>query len=39
MERPPVHLLRVFPDEKMKMVPVEGEAVKAKEPAMKGLFD
>jgi putative SOS response-associated peptidase YedK len=32
-ERPPVHLLRVFPDEKMRMTPVDGET-----PA-KGLFD
>jgi putative SOS response-associated peptidase YedK len=39
--RLPVHLLRVFPDEKMKMMPVEGEApkIKEKEAAMKGLFD
>jgi len=32
-ERPPVHLLRVFPDDKMQMKPVEGQM-----PA-KGLFD
>jgi putative SOS response-associated peptidase YedK len=37
--RPPVHLLRVYPDEKMKMMPVGGEAVKSKEAAVKGLFD
>jgi putative SOS response-associated peptidase YedK len=42
--RAPVHLLRVFPDEKMKMMPVVGEAVaavkaKLKEPGMKSLFD
>jgi hypothetical protein len=37
-QRPPVHLLRVYPDEKVKMMPVEGEAATAKEPAMKGLF-
>lgn len=33
-ERPPVHLLRVFPDTAMKMKPVEGEI----KPAQKGLF-
>jgi len=33
-ERPPVHLLRVFPDTAMKMQPVEGEI----KPAQKGLF-
>jgi putative SOS response-associated peptidase YedK len=33
-ERPPVHLLRVFPDTEMKMKPVEGEI----KPAQKGLF-
>jgi putative SOS response-associated peptidase YedK len=43
-ERPPVHLLRVFPDEKMKMMPVAGGAVEAvktkvKKPAIKSLFD
>jgi putative SOS response-associated peptidase YedK len=27
-ERPPVHLLRVFPDEEMKMMPIDGDAVK-----------
>jgi hypothetical protein len=38
-----VHLLRVFPDKQMKMMPVEGEApkikAKVKKPATKGLFD
>jgi putative SOS response-associated peptidase YedK len=38
-ERPPVHLLRVFPDEQMKMMPVEGEASRLKQKANKGLFD
>ncbi len=33
-ERPPVHLLRVFPDTEMRMKPVEGE----RKPAQKGLF-
>jgi putative SOS response-associated peptidase YedK len=33
-ERPPVHLLRVFPDTGMKMKPVEGEI----KPAIQGLF-
>jgi putative SOS response-associated peptidase YedK len=37
--RPPVHLLRVFPDEQMKMMPVQGEAIVAKSTAMKSLFD
>jgi putative SOS response-associated peptidase YedK len=37
-ERPPVHLLRVFPDEKMKMMPVEGSAMKAKAAEQQGLF-
>jgi hypothetical protein len=36
--RPPVHLLRVYPDEKMKMMPVEGEAVTVKSTVMNGLF-
>jgi putative SOS response-associated peptidase YedK len=33
-ERPPIHLLRVFPDSAMKMKPVEGEI----KSAQKGLF-
>ncbi len=33
-DRPPTHLLRVFPDTHMKMVPVEGEP----KPAIRGLF-
>lgn len=38
-ERPPVHLLRVFPDEKMKMMPVKGEAAaKVEAHANRGLF-
>jgi putative SOS response-associated peptidase YedK len=33
-ERPPLHVLRTFPDGELRMVPVEGE----KKPAQKGLF-
>jgi putative SOS response-associated peptidase YedK len=39
-ERPPLHLLRVLPDEKMMLKLVSNNTTaKAEEPMMKGLFD
>jgi putative SOS response-associated peptidase YedK len=38
-ERPPVHLLRILPDEAIAMTLLNAEKPKAEEPAMKGLFD
>ena len=38
-ERPPVHLLRILPDEEIAMALLNVEKAKLEEPAMKGLFD